>query len=192
MNKKFDKLCVLIPALLLLSLAAAEGEPPLPPDSIYNLQVPVEDQSEEITGLDRYKGQPVLVTMFYASCPHVCPMLISTIRQLESKLSPEELSELRVITISIDPERDVPALLLETMQRHSVDANRWSMVRPQAGDLRAIAGVFGVKYKQLPDGEFSHSTKIILLDRDGVTVASSDQIGRQDVVFLESIKTSLR
>jgi protein SCO1/2 len=192
MNKKFDKLCVLIPALLLLSLAAAEGEPPLPPDSIYNLQVPVEDQSGEITGLDRYKGQPVLVTMFYASCPHVCPMLISTIRQLESKLSPEELSELRVITISIDPERDVPALLLETMQRHSVDANRWSMVRPEPGDLRAIAGVFGVKYKQLPDGEFSHSTKIILLDRDGVTLASSDQIGRQDVVFLESIKTSLR
>ena len=192
MNNKFGNLSVLISALLLLSLAAAEGEPPLPPDSIYNLQVPVEDQSGEITGLDRYKGQPVLVTMFYASCPHVCPMLISTIRQLESKLSPEELSELRVITISIDPERDVPALLLETMQRHSVDANRWSMVRPQAGDLRAIAGVFGVKYKQLPDGEFSHSTKIILLDRDGVTVASSDQIGRQDVVFLESIKTSLR
>ncbi len=192
MNNKFGNLSVLIPALLLLSLAAAEGEPPLPPDSIYNLQVPVEDQSGEVSGLDRYKGQPVLVTMFYASCPHVCPMLISTIRQLESKLSPEELSELRVMTISIDPERDAPALLLETMQRHSVDASRWSMLRPQPGDLRAIAGVFGVKYKQLPDGEFSHSTKIILLDRDGVTVASTDQIGRQDVVFLESVKSSLR
>jgi protein SCO1/2 len=192
MNNKIGNLSVLIPALLLLSLAAAEDEPPLLPDSIYNLQVAVEDQYGEVTGLDRYKGQPVLVTMFYASCPHVCPMLISTIQQLESKLSSEELSELRVMTISIDPERDVPALLLETMQRHSVDASRWSMLRPQPGDLRAIAGVFGVKYKQLPDGEFSHSTKIILLDRSGVTVASSDQIGRQDVVFLESIKMNLR
>jgi len=192
MNKKLGSVNVLVLALLLLSLAAADGELPLPPDSIYNLQVAVEDQSGEFSGLDRYKGQPVLVTMFYASCPHVCPMLISTIRQLESKLSPEELSELRVMTISIDPERDVPALLLETMQRHSVDASRWSMLRPEPGDLRAIAGVFGVKYKQLPDGEFSHSTKIILLDRDGVTVASTDQIGRQDVVFLESIKTTLR
>ncbi len=192
MNNKFGDTTVLILALLMLSLAAAEGEPPLPPDSIYNLQVPVEDQSGEVTGLGRYKGQPVLVTMFYASCPHVCPMIISTIRQLESKLSPEERAELRVMTISIDPERDVPALLLETMQRHSVDARRWSMVRPEPGDLRAIAGVFGIKYKQLPDGEFSHSTKIILLDRDGVTVASTDRIGRQDAAFLESIKTSLR
>jgi len=192
MNNKSGNLNVLVLALLLLSPATAEGEPPLPPDSIYNLQVAVEDQSGDVTGLDRYKGQPVLVTMFYASCPHVCPMLISTIRQLESKLSPEGLSELRVMTISIDPERDVPALLLETMQRHSVDASRWSMVRPEPGDLRTIAGVFGVKYKQLPDGEFSHSTKIILLDRDGVPIASTDQIGRQDAVFLESIRTSLR
>jgi protein SCO1/2 len=192
MNNKFGNLSVLVLALLLLSLAAATGEPPLPPDSIYNLQVAVEDQSGDVSGLDRYKGQPVLVTMFYASCPHVCPMIISTIRQLESRLSPEELSELRVMTISIDPERDVPALLLETMQRHSVDASRWSMLRPEPGDLRTIAGVFGVKYKQLPDGEFSHTTKIILLDRDGVSVASTDQIGRQDVAFLESIKTSLR
>jgi protein SCO1 len=192
MNNKFGHLKVLVAALLMLSLAAAQGEPPLPPDSIYNLQVPVEDQSGEVTGLGRYKGQPVLVTMFYTSCPHVCPMIISTIRQLESKLSPEERSELRVMTISVDPERDVPALLLETMQRHSVDASRWSMVRPEPGDLRSIAGVFGVKYRQLPDGEFNHSTKIILLDREGVTVASTDQIGRQDAAFLESIKTSLR
>jgi protein SCO1 len=192
MNNKFGNLSVLVPALLMLSLAAAQGEPPLPPDSIYNLQVAVEDQSGEVTGLGRYKGQPVLVTMFYTSCPHVCPMIISTIRQLESKLSPEERSELRVMTISVDPERDVPALLLETMQRHSVDASRWSMVRPEPGDLRSIAGVFGVKYRQLPDGEFNHSTKIILLDREGVTVASTDQIGRQDAAFLESIKTSLR
>ncbi len=192
MNNRFGDLSVLVLALLLSTFAAAESEPPIPPDSIYNLQVALEDQSGDLTGLDRYKGQPVLISLFYASCPHVCPMIISTIRQLESKLSPEELSELRVMTISIDPERDVPALLLETMQRHSVDANRWSMVRPEAGDVRTIAGVFGVKYKQLPDGEFSHSTKIILLNRDGVIIASTDQIGRQDAVFLESIKASLR
>jgi protein SCO1/2 len=119
-------------------------------------------------------------------------MLISTIRQLESRLTAEELAELRVMTISIDPERDVPELLLETLQRHSVDANRWSMVRPEPADLRTISGVFGIKYKKLPDGEFNHTTKIILLDRDGIQIASSDQIGRHNVEFLESIKSSLR
>ena len=183
---------VLITPLVNMSTAQSSDGNLLPPNSVYNLQVPVEDQFGEITGLDRYKGQPVLITMFYASCPHVCPMLISTIKLTESKLSDEERADLRVLTISIDPKRDTPEKLRETIERHSVDATRWSMVRPDPGDLRTIAGVFGVKYKQLPDGEFSHTTRIILLDREGTQVASTEQLGRHDTAFLEAIRTSLQ
>ena len=177
--------------LVNMSPAQSSDGNSLPPNSAYHLQVSVEDQFGEITGLDRYRGKPVLITMFYASCPHVCPMLISTIKLTESKLSAEERADLRVLTISIDPARDTPEKLRETLERHSVDASRWSMVRPQPGDLRTIAGVFGVRYKQLPDGEFNHSTRIILLDRQGTQVASTEQLGRHDPVFLEAIKSSL-
>jgi protein SCO1/2 len=163
----------------------------LPPSSVYHLQVSVEDQFGEITGLDRYRGKPVLVTMFYASCPHVCPMLISTIKLTESKLSAEERAGLRVLTVSIDPERDTPEKLRETLKRHSVDASRWSMTRSQPDDLRTIAGVFNVRYKKLPDGEFNHTTRIILLDREGTQVASTEQLGRHDATLLEAIKSSL-
>ncbi len=183
---------VLITPLVNMSTAQSSDGNLLPPNSVYNLQVPVEDQFGEITGLDRYKGQPVLVTMFYASCPHVCPMLISTIKLTESKLSDEERADLRVLTISIDPKRDTPEKLRETIERHSVDATRWSMVRPDPDNLRTIAGVFGVKYKQLPDGEFSHTTRIVLLDREGTQVASTEQLGRHDTAFLEAIRTSLQ
>ena len=175
-----------------ISAAQSADAKSLPPTSVYHLQVALEDQSGEIAGLDRYQGQSVLITMFYASCPHVCPMLISTIRLTESKLSAEQRSDLRVLTISIDPERDTPEKLRETMERHSVDSNRWSMVRPRPDDLRAIAGVFGVRYKQLPDGQFNHTTRIILLDRDGTQITSTEQLGRHDEAFLEAIKTSLQ
>ena len=174
------------------SIAQSLGSNTLPANSVYHLQVAVEDQFGEITGLDRYKGHPVLVTMFYTSCPHVCPMLISTIKIMESVLSDEERADLRVITISIDPERDTPGKLHETMERHSVRANRWSMVRSNPNDLRTIAGVFGIKYKQLPDGEFNHTTRITLLNREGTQVASTELIGGYDEAFLEAIKTSLQ
>jgi protein SCO1/2 len=118
-------------------------------------------------------------------------MLISTIKLTESKLSTEERADLRVLTISIDPEHDTPEKLRETQERHSVDSSRWSMTRSQPGDLRTIAGVFGVKYKKLPDGEFNHTTRIVLLDRDGTQVASTEQLGRPDAAFLEAIKSSL-
>ncbi len=189
---EFASVLALIMPLVNMSTAQSSDGNMLPPNSVYHLQVLVEDQFGEITGLDRYKGQPVLVTMFYASCPHVCPMLISTIKLTESKLSAGERADLRVLTISIDPERDTPEKLRETMERHSVDASRWSMVRSQPGDLRMIAGVFGVRYKQLPDGEFNHTTRIILLDNEGTQVASTEKLGRHDAVFLEAIKASLQ
>ncbi len=179
-------------ALLMVSIIPVWGDEVLPPNSVYHLQVSVEDQFGEISGLDRYRGKPVLVTMFYTTCPHVCPMLISTIKFTESELSEQELTDLRVITISIDPERDTPEKLRETMERHYVDASRWSMVRSDPGDLRAIAGVFGVRYKKLTDGEFNHTTRIILLDQDGTQVASTEQLGRPDAAFLEAIKKSLQ
>ena len=187
---KMKWLIVLV--LLVASIAPVLADDTLPPNSVYHLQVSLEDQSGEISGLDRYRGKPVLVTMFYTSCPHVCPMLISTIKFTESELTEQELAGLRVLTISIDPERDSPEQLLELMERHRVDASRWSMARPDPGDLRTIAGVFGVRYKKLSDGEFNHTTRIILLDQDGTQVASTEQLGRTDVEFLEAIKKSLQ
>ncbi len=184
--------CIALILLLLnLSTAQSSDENSLPPNSVYQLQVSIEDQFGEITGLDRYRGNPVLITMFYTSCPHVCPMLISTIKLTESKLSADERAKLRVLTISIDPQRDTPEKLRETSERHHVDSMRWSMARSQPGDLRTIAGVFGIRYKQLADGEFNHSTRIILLDRDGMPLASTEQLSRIDAEFLEAIKSSL-
>ena len=172
-------------------MAQSTSDLQLPSNSVYQLDVSLEDQTGRMVGLDRYRGRPVLITMFYASCPHVCPVLVSTIKLTESQLSDDERADLRVMTISIDPERDVPDLLLETMESHAVDVDRWSMVRPDAGDLRVIAGVFGIKYKQLPDGEFNHSTSIVLLDREGTLIARTGQLGRPDPEFLKAIKTAL-
>ena len=189
-NRKWTAGLALIVALNVPAAQSSDGDS-LPPNSVYQLQVSVEDQFGEITGLDRYRGKPVLVTMFYASCPHVCPMLVSTIKLTESKLSAAERADLRVLTISIDPERDTPEKLRETLERHSVDGSRWSMVRSQPGDLRTIAGGFGVRYKQLPGGDFNHTTRIFLLDREGTQIASTEQLGRHDASFLEAIKSSL-
>lgn len=182
----------IVVTFLTMSIASSAAVNSLPPTSVYQLQVSLENQAGESTGLDLYRGKPVLVTMFYASCPHVCPMLISSIKLTESKLSSEERAELRVLTISIDPERDTPDKLQETLQRHAVDESRWTMVRSESSNVRSIAGVFGIKYKKLPDGGFNHTTKIILLNRDGIEIASTDKLGRVDASFLEAIKKTLQ
>ena len=96
----------LLLALLLTVAPLAGADAGYPPQSIYNLNAKLVDQSGAARGLDMHRGHPVLVTMFYGSCPLACPLLIDTLRAFERSLTPAERARIRVVLISIDPEHD--------------------------------------------------------------------------------------
>ena len=181
------------PFLLALALAGtAAAAPAVPEDSLYQLAVPLTDQAGRPGKLDVYAGQPVLVTMFYGSCPHVCPMLISTIQRYELELPEASRGRLRVLLVSLDPERDTPAKLLEVGQRHRVDPSRWTLARADAHDVRRLAAALNIQYRQLPDGEFSHSTIITLLDRQGRIQRQTSSLMRLDADFTTALKAATK
>jgi protein SCO1/2 len=80
-------------------------------ESVYQLAGSLRDQTGARVGLDVFRGHPVLVSMFYASCPDACPLLIEEIRQFESTLPVSVRADLRVLLVSLDPARDTPEAL---------------------------------------------------------------------------------
>jgi protein SCO1/2 len=179
---------LLLSLALLGAVAGAAGAPAVPGDSLYQLATPLTDQSGKPAKLDLHSGQPVLVTMFYGSCPHVCPMLVSTIQRYERELPETSRGRLRVLMVSLDPERDTPARLTEVAQRHRVDLARWTFARAAAADVRRLAAALGIQYRQLPDGEFSHSTIITLLDGEGRIRRQTSSLLRLDPEFTAAVQ----
>lgn len=177
---------------LLLAGAAAAAPSRTPDDSLYQLQPALIDQAGQATTLDRNRGRPVLVSMFYASCPHVCPMLISTIQRLERALPEAQRGRLRVLMVSLDPERDTPEQLKALAVRHGADLSRWSFAQAPAGDVRRLAAALGIQYRQLPDGEFNHSTIITLLAPDGRILAQTSSLMRPDPDFNAALAQATR
>ena len=58
--------------------------------------------------------------------------------------------------------------------------------------VRAIAGVLGVRYRVLADGEFNHTGVLVLLDADGRIVARSTKTsGTVDPQFMDRIRSAL-
>jgi protein SCO1/2 len=180
---------ILFLALTLL-LGAGAALAATPGDSVYQLQAQLEDQSGAKVGLDRYRGQPVIISMFYGTCPHVCPMLISTIQRYERELPEAQRGQLRVLMVSIDPKRDTPAHLAEVAARHRVDASRWTLARTDAASVRKLAAVLNIQYRELPDGEFNHSTVITVLDRDGRPLRATSSMLRPDAEFSAALKAA--
>jgi protein SCO1 len=180
--------------ILLLALlgAANPAFAAVPEDSLYQLQVPLIDQAGKAVALDAYAGQPVVITMFYGSCPHVCPMLIATVQRYERELPEQDRKRLRVLLVSLDPDRDTPAKLLEIAERHRVDRSRWTLARTDATHVRRLAAALNVQYRQLPDGEFSHSTVITLLDRQGRMLRQTASMLRLDAEFRSALEAATR
>ena len=145
--------------------------------SVYDLAVPLTDQDGRARELDAFRGHPVVISMFYSSCPYACPTLISHIQQLERSLSDLERADVRVVLVSFDPERDTPAKLKVLAQERHADIERWILARTSDDKVRELAAVLGLKYKRLPDGGFNHSSVITVLDRNGFVRARSDGLG---------------
>ena len=176
---------------LILLLAIPGLKAATPGDSLYQLDITLTTQGNRASRLDLYRGQPTLVTMFYGSCPNVCPVLIEKLKSAEAELVPGERDRLRVLLVSIDPDRDTPAALAVIAREHNVDLTRWTLARADAADVRKLAAVLNIQYRRLPGGDYNHSTVITLLDPEGRRVAATSQLGGADPEFQQAIKKVL-
>ena len=153
-------------ALLVLALLTA-----LPADSLYQVKLPLQDQDGRAASLDRGRGHPVLLSMFYGECPVACPLLISKLKLLERDLPAPAREDLRVELVSLDPARDTPEKLRALAGLHQLDLARWSLLRTDADHVRDLAAVLGLKYHPLNSGGIWHAVVVVLLDGEGRVIA---------------------
>lgn len=186
-----QRTALLCACFLASPLFAAGSEAPLPGDSVYQLDVPLTDQNGVTQRFPALLGKVRIISMFYANCPYVCPMIINTIKQTENSLTEAQRAQTGVLLISLDPERDTPEELKKVETTRHLDGARWMLVRTPAGDVRKLAALLGIQYRALENRDFNHSTAIILLDADGRIRASSDHIGEPDPEFEAALKALL-
>jgi len=183
-------------AIVLLGFAAiasaAQPAPALPGDSIYQLPLPLTDSKGQTRDWRALRGKPRLVSMFYTSCQYICPLIVESGKAVERQLTPAQQKQLGVALISMDPARDDPAALKKVVEQRKLDAARWTLASPRADDVRAVAGVLGIRYRQLADGEFNHSSALILVDANGRILARTEKIGSQpDPDFVAAVRKAV-
>ncbi len=180
-----------IPLFASLALAADPDVAPSSNESVYQVDIKLQDQNGQTQPWSANKGRVRIVTMFYSSCPHTCPLTIESIKLLESHLHALSRERLEVDLISLDPDRDTPEKLKASAKSRGVDELRWHLYRTNAADVRLIAALLGIQYRKLPDGEFNHSSTLILLDMKGHILARSEQNGKEDQKFIIAVARAL-
>jgi protein SCO1/2 len=161
-----------------------------PADSIYQMKASLTDQHGQTFLLEERRGQPMLISMFYTSCQFVCPMLVEALKATEAKLSEEERARLTVMMVTFDPLHDTVAVLKRTAGERQVDSGRWTLARTDAKTVRKLAAVLGIQYRALANGDFNHTTAMILIDAEGRIAGRTTELGNADQSFVKLVKTA--
>lgn len=169
------------------ALPPSDWSPPLFNGSLYDLPTVVTDQNGNAVSVDVFRGHPVLVTMFYATCPNACPLLTADIKRIERQLPPAVRDELRVLMVSFDAARDTPELLSKYTRERSLDGARWRLASATEDNAREIAALLGIRYRKLDNGAYFHTSAIILLDEQGRPRARVEGLGKDPAPIVEAL-----
>jgi protein SCO1 len=159
-------------------------------NSIYQLESIWKDQNGNKFTLGDLEGKPVILSMFFASCTYACPIIVNDMKKIEESLPSGEAGNYQFVLVSIDPERDTPEALKKFAQMKGLDLSRWTLLSGSKENIQELAALTGFKYKKEPDGSFSHSNMIMLINDEGEIV--HQHLGlNQDLTAAENIIKNL-
>jgi len=140
----------------------------VPPPTVYAPPGPVPDftltecHGQKITRAD-LMGKIWVADLFFTSCPTSCPMLTAHMSQLDQALGPRD--DLRLVSITVTPEYDQPAVLLAYSQ-HFHASPKWLFVTGERAQIVNLANN-GFWLSAGTPGTVTHSDDFVLVDRAG-------------------------
>jgi protein SCO1 len=170
--KRTLALLAVLAALLPVSLArAGDGDFKTgvfdPPSAAPDFELPGSNGSPVV--LSKLRGKVVALAFGFSYCQRVCPVTLANLSQVFKQLG-AAATDVQVVFVSVDPDRDTPSRLREFLQFFNPSFLGATGTKAQIDVVRQAYGVFATKApsedKKL-GYEIHHSSSIFLIDRKG-------------------------
>ena len=126
-------------------------------------------EGEPFTSQD-LDGRIWISNFMFTSCPSVCPMLSQRMSLIAGRL--QGAGDVHLLSFSVDPEDDTPAVLKAYAEAYGADPAQWSFLTGEQAELeKAIEGGFKVSMGGPIDrrdlNSVMHGTRFVLGDKEG-------------------------
>jgi cytochrome oxidase Cu insertion factor (SCO1/SenC/PrrC family) len=121
-----------------------------------------DDAGKSVT-LAEFRGQPVVLSMFFRSCNFACPMTLARMQGLEQAFELRH-SAARFVLVTLDPSRDSPERLASFRAQHALSP-RWTLLVGSLAQTVALSHWLAVKRVQ-DDTHILHDVRIVVLSAD--------------------------
>lgn len=123
---------------------------------------------DEVTvELSSYSGKPLVVSLIYTSCYHICPLLTENLAKVV-KIAQDTLGADRfnIITLGFDSAVDTPERMRLFAAERMIDIPNWSFLSANAETVKNFSADLGFIFFASPKG-FDHLTQTTIIDSQG-------------------------
>lgn len=141
--------------------------PPLPSLSMLPDFTLIDQEGRTVTRAN-LQGHPVVLNFIFTSCTDFCGDMTDKMAMIREALG-DETSQVLSVSMSVDPERDTPALLRKFAVTHKANHPRWLFL---TGSRRTVGTIMQALYLA-PSGDpaqlnpTQHSSRFVLVDPTG-------------------------
>jgi len=125
------------------------------------------DQHNHPVVLSSLKGKAVLVNFIYTSCPGPCLTETLKMAKVADRVSQELGSKVILLSVTVDPEHDGPAQLLQYAQKQGVERPGWLFLTGAPSAIDTVLKNFKLIRQREEDGTVDHIVGVFLLGPDG-------------------------
>ena len=105
-------------------------------------------------------GKVWVADFIFTNCPGPCPMMSSRMRQVQTATA--DLADVRLVSFTVDPARDTPAVLASYSQHFLARPGRWFFLTGEPKRLNELG--LNAFHLHAVDGNLDHSTRFALVD----------------------------
>jgi protein SCO1/2 len=117
--------------------------------------------------LDSLKGRPLVISLIYTSCHHVCPIITANIER-NADIAQEALGEdaFSIVSIGFDWQVDTPDRMRMYASAKGIDTAGWHFLSGDEESVKAISKDLGFQFFPAPQG-FDHLSQTTIIDAEG-------------------------
>lgn len=134
-------------------------------------QFSLKNQQDAQFGSAQLRGKVWIAGFMFTRCPTICPRITRAMRQLQERAA-NEGRDVQLVSFSVDPENDTPAVLRQYARQYDADLSSWSFL---TGDVETVKRTVVDGFKLAlegkadagaPDFGILHGSHLVLVDRE--------------------------
>lgn len=158
----------------------------IPSQSIYQLEGIWRTQDDRTISLSALRGKVQVIAMVFTHCRYACPRIVADMQQIEKGLPQQLMSKVGFTLVTFDTERDTVAMLKKFAIEKGLDSN-WTLLHGSEEEIRELSMLLNVNYERLSNGDYSHTSIISILNKDGVIIYRHEGLVMDSVEMINKI-----